>query len=389
MSTMDFRTRTDMIVRGNGQLPNDWIIALDIGYSSVKVYCPNKVASFPAYAEVYEDKGTVGRLPDDFIVYTDLDEDAKGTKWIVGRYAENDGTMTAADDVRYGRDRYFSPMFKVITRVGLAMGLSPNQYGSRENRSIFVQTGLPPQYIQKDTPLIREAMAGHHHFSIRVGSGVEQEYEFDLPAENVSAIPQPMGTLYSVLIDNNHHFVSGVEDYLNNDLLVFDPGFGTFDTFPLRGHKVGTSHTFNNLGMRQVLKDTADAIYRKYGELVGVSEMQKYLETGTVRCYDRRKFTTKDEPFEDLLKASVTEVCNAAIEQIAQLYQLEKIDYLILTGGTSVVWEPIIRDRFSGLSTLKIIRGNITDDKLPLIYANVRGYYQYRFSRIGKKQSQV
>lgn len=380
MNTKDFKTRTEMIARDNGQLSGAWLVALDIGYSAVKIFSPNSVAMFPSYAKPNKSRGTVGKLPNDYITYTDLDS---GEEWLVGSFAQEDSNMNEAidsDEALYGRQRYFDPMFRVIARVGLAMGMMPNKHGDIGGKKLYVQTGLPPKYIKDDAPLLREALAGNHHFSIRIGSNKPVEFMFDLLPENIFVIMQPMGTFYSVLYDNNHKYIEDYNDFLRKNILVFDAGFGTFDLFLISNHSVKNSETFSNLGMKQVFQNTTEAIQKKYGQSVSIADMQKYLESGTVRRFDRKKLTTEDVPFGELLEDAVNKVSSDAIEKMAQVYQLQDVDYLIITGGTGAAWRDKIRSRLSGMTTMKIYDGNLNDATLPFVFANVRGYYMYRWA---------
>lgn len=380
MNTKDFKTRTEMIARDNGQLQGAWLVALDIGYSAVKVYSPNSVAMFPSYAKPYTNRGTVGKLPNDFITYTDLDTNEQ---WLVGSMAQEDNTVNEAidsDEALFGRQRYYDPMFKVVARVGLAMGMMPNKHGDIGGKKLYVQTGLPPKYIKDDAEPLREALAGSHHFSVKIGSNMPVEFMFDLLPENIFVIMQPMGTFYSILFDNTHKYVEDANGYLKKNILVFDAGFGTFDLFMIKNHSVKESQTFSNLGMKQVFLNTADAIRKKYGQSVGVAEMQKYLEAGTVRRFDRKNLTTEDVPFADLLESAVDKVSSEAIEKMAQVYQLQEVDYLVITGGTGAAWKDKIRSRLAGMTTLKVVDGNQNDTSLPFVFANVRGYYMYRYA---------
>ena len=107
-----------------------WPIGLDIGYSAVKGICPNRSFIFPAYArKLPEGRVTLkGEAPSD-LRYRDV---KTGEIWTVGSLAYDE---VDADDVMdseaelFGRHRYFSPMFQVIARTGMALGLETNEYG--------------------------------------------------------------------------------------------------------------------------------------------------------------------------------------------------------------------------------------------------------------------
>ncbi len=378
MNTKDFKTKTEMIGRDNGTLNNAWLIGIDIGYSSVKVMSCNKLCVFPFAAVPYKNNGTVGRLENDYITY----KDENGEEWLVGKTAQEEFDDTTSDRATYGRQRYDDPAFIVCARVGLALGLMPNKFGKVEGKKVVIQTGLPPKY-KDDAPILRDVLSGHHKFSIKIGSYDAQEYDFVIDPDNVFITMQPMGTLYSVSINNERKFIPESQHYLSKNLIVFDPGFGTFDLFYIKGHRIVDDQTFSDLGMKQVFNETANEIAKRFHKTVSVSEMQKYLETGEVTIFDRRALSSHSESIAEILENAANKICDKAIDKMVQVYpDIENVDFLVITGGTGAAWKNRIKDRLKGLSKLTIIDGNQNDDKLSFIYANVRGYYMYRYISI-------
>ena len=383
METIRFKTKTTFIDRSDAQL-SQYPIGLDIGYSAVKIFSPNKVAIFPSYAKPYINKGTIGKLADNFIVYTDLD---KNESWLVGEYAQTDTTFNDAiesDEAQYGRMRWHDPMIKVIARTGLGVALMSNKYGNDGKRKIVVQTGLPPKFTD-DSKLVKRVLAGRHHFSVKIGSNAPEEFDFELTEDDIRLILQPMGTLYSVAINNDHRYAPQSVEYMNKSCLIFDAGFGTFDLFLLKNHMIKDSQTFSNLGMKQVFEETAEKIYEKYNVRIGVTDMQKYLKEGQIIVSDGL-FSSYKAEFGDILEQVSAEVCRRALEKTAQIYKLSEIDYLVITGGTGAAWEKTIRQTLSQMSTLSIVSGNQNETDLPYVFSNVRGYYMNLYSKI--KQSE-
>ena len=58
--------------------------------------------------------------------------------------------------------------------------------------------------------------------------------------------------------------------------------------------------------------------------------------------------------------------------------------YIIVSGGTGEAWYEMIKDALSKMNNLEILPGNLNSPDLPFIYANVRGYYLYRYSLLKK-----
>ena len=148
-STQDFRTKTIFNKRKNVGLDDSWPIAIDIGYSGTKIMSPNGLFSFPSYAiKVSKNQVRLGNIQSTDLIFHDLETDET---WFVGAMAQNFMDSDSSEDSEatlYNRKRYHSPMFKVISSVGLALGRTENEFSSPKGKQMCIQTGLPPKYIK-------------------------------------------------------------------------------------------------------------------------------------------------------------------------------------------------------------------------------------------------
>lgn len=385
INSANFKTKTIFCERKNESADGIWSIALDIGYSAVKGFSNNNVFSFPSYArKISTQMLSFGDVNNTEIQYRD---DETNELWAVGASAQQMIESGEAKDSvieLYGRNRYFSEIFTIITRVGMGIGMLANKWDSPTGKRIMLQTGLPPAYLKSDSPLIKEALAGTHKFSIKIGKEKWMSYNFTLPEENIFVMPQPMGTLFSIVTDNRGCQIPEASKYFKSAMLIFDPGFGTLDVFDMRNRLIKSSETFDNLGMKRVLEETANLILEKYGQEITIPEMQKYLQSGQIKYRDRKARTTKLVSFSDLLEEANIKVCHEALSKIDTMYNgLYDHDYLVITGGTGAAWNDIIREYYKGMETLKIVSGN-QNDNLPYIFSNVRGYYMYLINKLRK-----
>ena len=383
ISTSSFRTKTEFYDRDNRHVTHAWEIALDIGYSSVKLYSPNKIASFPSYAKrVQTNFQFAGDSPDNAILYRDL---STGQLWLVGEVAQDTiayGDTSDSESSLYGRARYNSDMFLVIARTGIGISMQENRYGSPIGLPVVLQTGLPEKYLHDEGDL-RESLSGTHKFALKVGKRPWKNYNVELSPSNIFVLSQPRGTLFSACMDSAGKFRPDWKEYLNSSVIVFDAGFGTLDIFPILEGTVEPGETYSDLGMKRVLSETSDAIRLKHNVDVPVPSMQKYLSSGTVRYVDRRQFKSREYPFCDLLEKASVSVCNEAVERM--MVAIDLIDYkkLIVTGGTGEAWYNQIHDKLKDFDTLSVVPGN-QNDNMPFIYANVRGYYYYRYNKLAE-----
>lgn len=376
MNTNEYRTKT---IFKNCDYPsfneNFWPVAIDFGYSAVKGVNPNLLYCFPNYAMRLSQGLTLLGDPDDAeIYYRDCETNEI---WIVGENAQALVSASSSDDsltALYGRNRFFSEMFKVISRVGMGIGIGE---ALMEGKHPVIQTGLPPAYLKSDASMLKEALSGYHSFDIRVGKNGWKHYEFTLGMNDIKVMPQPMGTLISIATKNDGTPANQAQDFFKSRVLIFDAGFGTLDTYYMEKRTISNSETFDNLGMKQVLINTTNSIFKNLGVEINVSAMQKYLETGQVTKLDRRTMKSGAYAFGDILETESKKVCMQALEKVKEVYNyLQETDYLVITGGTGAAWENFIREHLSAMETLKIVSGNINDD-LPYVFANVRGYYMF------------
>lgn len=380
--TKKYRTPTINMKVDNIKDKKAYGMSMDIGYSSVKIFAPNKIACFPAYARQVsgEQISLTYGTSENHILYKESDD----IIWSVGADAQNMMSVSETEDsvaTLYGRNRYFSSMFRVISNVGLALGLKENPFGRYlPYMPLYLQTGLPSKYMSDKADLI-EALSGHHDFYVKFGSKPWEHYTFDLAADNIFVMPQPMGTLQSICTTKAGGKIPESKNYFNSNLLIIDPGFGTFDTFEIRhGYPSENNETYANLGMKAVLQATSNEIYKKYQQKILVPAMQQYLESGTIKVSSRqqgeRRIKTSLVDFSDILDRCNKEICYKALDKLMTVYNnLEEIDYLVITGGTGAAWYNLIVDYFKDMETLTVIPGNQNDTNLDFIFANARGYY--------------
>ena len=382
INTVDFKTKTEFINRKNVSYGDAWGIALDIGYSGVKGFSPNRVYRFPCYARKIDGQLLgMGSSLDTDIYYRDS---ADGSIWAVGECAQSMITSADAQDSNaalYGRNRYFGPMYKVVARTGLALGMVANSFGNPEGKKLVVQTGLPPAYIKSDAGLLREVLADTHKFELKVGSGEWQQFCFALAPSDIYLMEQPLGTLISIATAQDGTKSPDADKYFGSRILIADPGFGTFDIFNLSNKIVLDTQTSDKYGMKAVLQRTADEIFRLYGTELRVPAMQTNLAKGTFTKFDRKTMKTEQIEFASILEEQSKAVCIEAIEYIKNIYNsLLDHDYLVITGGTGEAWDQYIREHFQFMDNLTVLPGNL-NDTLSYAYSNVRGYYMFLQSR--------
>lgn len=379
----NFATKTQVIARQNKAATNGWVLGIDNGFSSVKGFAPNKAFTFPNCAF---------KLPDHYETFAEpsasdiVIRDAEGT-WAVGEQAllmmADSGGMNYEQEM-YRRTRYFTPTFRAITKVGLALGLAANYIGAWDGIApIIVQTGLPPKYLMSDREDLKDSMAGDYDFEIKIGKAAFVRCKFTINRENVFVMDQPMGSMVSCVTDKNGVISREQSKVLERRTLIVDPGFNTFDTYDIASKMLHEEPQTLDIGMKEILSRTAGELNSRYQTNLTITDMQIALRTGFVKKYYRKERRTERIEFADILEQKNKEVCLEAMGKLEAMYNyLQHHDNLVITGGTGDAWFPMIKEYFAGMSTLSVISGNRNDPALPNNYSNVRGYYLFRIGKM-------
>ena len=401
MNTAQFKTQSEIKsykmpkINGNNQYKARTIVALDGGYSSVKGLSSETVFCFPSYAKKVQEGsveivGTVGKTD------IQLRDNNTGEIWLVGSSAESQMDNTDAESITdnslYSRYRYDSDIFRVIMMAGMGLGL----WGTAPENEIFLQTGLPAKYKESDTPRLIKALKGNHDIDLKVGSGDWQHFKFTLDEHNIGVMEQPAGTHAATVFKNGNISELAMDetgrlispdgrDIRKSNCVILDIGFGTEDVFSARKGYKGSHQTYTDTAMKSVFEDVIRKIKENYDTDIKIFELQKYLETGEVPCFNQDELKVTYVPIAKFLEDSNKELCEKSIKRLLQDYgNLLDYKYLIVTGGTGESRFEQIKERLSGLTKLTVLNGNINTPDLPFIYSNVVGYYNMRLYNFKK-----
>ncbi|MBR3517999.1 MAG: ParM/StbA family protein [Lachnospiraceae bacterium] len=388
MDTRAFKTKSEIReyrlpkINGNNQYKGRTVIALDGGYSSVKGASPCRVFMFPSYAKrVTKDLEVIGKVRAEDIQYRDNNT---GEIWLVGQNAE---TMMTASDVAsttdtslYTRYRYNSDIFRVIMATGMCLGL----WGTGEGNEIFLQTGLPAEYKDRDTDVLVDALSGDYNVSIKIGNSDWATFSYTLDKDHIGVMEQPMGTLCALTYKDGITTDLGKRLMRSQGTMIFDVGFGTEDIFSIMTGYKNKHQTHSDTGMRAVFEEVINQITQKYPVDVKIFEFQKYLDKGVVSFYDQSERCMRKVPFEEILDRINTAICEKSMDRLMQEYNMGDYEHLVVTGGTGESRFGQIKKYFADrkFEDLQVLPGNLNTPDLPFCYSNVIGYYMFRHAKL-------
>lgn len=382
------------VVLPEGQRPVS-IVALDIGYSSVKGISAQRAFRFPSYAKrlVNGEAEIIGKLkPTDLI----LKDNKTGELWLVGDIAQQlmtreDVDSTTDKDI-YQRYRYETPIFKIVTAAAMALAL----LGADTNNEVYLETGLPSQYKAADTPKLVKALSGDYDISLKAGNGKFVPFKFTLDESHINVIEQPQGTLFAAAYQQNGKPIPNFELFLGSNTIIWDFGFNTEDIFAMSGGLAmqgGKAHkTFTDTSMRAVFENAIAKMQENYPIECKVFEFQQFLETGKAIYFDVDTWEDVTFDIQDYITNANRELCEKSIVRLMQEFDnLKGIDNIIVTGGTGESRIEQIREKLKKVH-VNIIDGNINNPALQFAYSNAMGYYMYghaRIERLAKKKAKA
>lgn len=373
MNLNDFNTSQEIIPQKNPMRLN-WIIAIDIGFSSVKGLSPNKRFCFPSYVKKI-DRPLISANQED-IYYRDADG-----VFLVGTKAQD---MVRSDDTNdtdlsFARNRYFTKDFIILARTAVAIGLMDNN--ERKNHPKvrpYIQTGLPTAYIKEDAVKIKSAFCQTGGYEIRLGTGNWIKFENDIKVSEVSVIPQPAGTLNSLMFNDNGEQNPESARILDKNFLIADVGFGTFDPYGVVNRNKVLEESINDLGMKKVLETAAQYILKDYQMDIRIPQMRKYMKDGYLKIVDIQHMSSKKVKLDSYIEKACEKVAKDAMSKMFELSNyLKDYDFLIVTGGTGAAWLDAFKSTLSEMD-IEILPGNYGNE-LPIYYANARGYYMFAY----------
>lgn len=375
--TKRFRTRHELIRRSTIPKGKHYIIGLDVGYSGTKTFSENGYSCFPTFVKKIE--GDIIGVPDEKdILYKDKET---GDVYMVGYTAQEMLSSLSTNDTDSelsSRKWYWTERFRISARVALGIALSEKT----DNRDVFIQTGLPASYQKGDSGDLIKALTKEANYSIKIGNGKWKDVHLALKKDSINIIPQPSGGLYSAIMQKDGHYAPIARDILYKNTLVVDIGFGTADFYGYKSRAIVYTESIDDIGMKEIMKAVSAMVLEEYGEDIRIQSLQHNLETGKVICVDEETLQTTEKPLDGILTKASESVFLQAMEKAKNITNsFRDFSYLIISGGTGEAWFPQIKEYLSGLKNLTVLAGNMQDPSIPFLYANVRGYYFYRYVR--------
>ncbi len=368
-----YQTRQEIITDESHPKGRDYIIGLDLGYNTTKIYYESGHICFPSYVKLITSGYKL--LDEKDILYRDAET---GKIYIVGYNArEMVGSDVLNDTYRdlYSRKRYADIRFQIICNTAIALTCYNKQ--REDERKIFIQTGIPGMYLDKDEKIIKQVISNNTPFSLKVGSGPWIDFQFNITDDDISVILQPWSSLVSCVTKNDGTFATSfntkeLPDARNirlGNVFILDADYKTFDFCGISAGKIVLKKTVNNISMRAVYELAGYQSFKNINGDIRISLIQQCAESGKITW-------SADDIFSYMEDAS-QKILEHAKKNILRITNFGGYEYLIIDGWAGGVWYPEIKHWLSDRPMSVFLSNSYSF--LDMIYSHSRGYYMYRY----------
>jgi plasmid segregation protein ParM len=343
------------------------IIAADYGYGDVKIFDGKNKIKFQSLLS----RARAVRFINDISGGEELNKinvKIDGEDWFVGDLAYRQGSeiLQILDKEKFGHKAT-----KILIKAALAY-LARNLSGNPKKFNTI--TGLPVSVCSPENiKMIESVLEGEHtaEFDWALLKKPSQKVEFKV--EKVKVIPQPVGTLFDMVLDDKGN-VKETDDALElaeGSVAIIDIGFGTTDFMISDGFEYIDKYSRSiNSAVSNVCGNLANRLSEQLGDEIQIYEMQRHLLTKEIASGGR--VIDLKGPIENVLDDVFQEIYTTG----QSLWKQKKnIDAFIITGGGSYLFY----DRFKHYLGAQ---ANIFTPQENAEYSNVSGFYKFMLNQV-------
>jgi plasmid segregation protein ParM len=220
------------------------------------------------------------------------------------------------------QEKLITEFVKILSLTVAGMFL---QKGASINVPINVVSGLPIGYFKQNHERFNELLSGHHTITYHSHDG--QETNKEIYINKVRMLPQPMGSILNLLMDDNGKIVD--KDLANQKIGVVDIGFRTTDFIILdRLRYIDRGSRTIDSGISKGFSVIANKLREKAGVSVELYRLYRAAETGSI------KMRGHGFAFAKIRDQVYSQLAGSIANEIDRLWADDwDIDTIILSGG--------------------------------------------------------
>jgi len=337
------------------------IIGLDIGFGFSKITDGSQFLTFKSIigdAVNVQFRETVDMENQPLSLHTILD----GRSYFVGDLAERQSS------VRYftlDQRQFFGNSTKTLALTALSNLVAPNEPAR-------IVTGLPIRYLRQHKKPLEQLLVGEH--VVTTVDDNEDQHEVVLNIEDVRVVPQPFGSVFSVLLNDQGTVADS--RYRTEKIGVIDVGFCTSDyTISDRTRYLERGSQTSDLGIASAFRRIAAELEEESEIDVPLYRLYDAVDRGSIRIRG------KTIDIAALSQKAFNDLATGIANEVERLWAEDwDIDEILISGGGGKVLAPYLEPLLVGdVHTL----GDADDARLN----NVIGYWRYGRNQWGKQPS--
>jgi plasmid segregation protein ParM len=279
-----------------------------------------------------------------------------GKSYFIGDLAEQQSSVLS---FTLDQERLITDFVRILALTVAGMFL---KNGGTINVPINVVSGLPIGYFKQNYERFNEILTGHHSITYHSYNGQKNTKEIYI--NKVRMLPQPLGTVLNLLMDENGKIVN--HELANQKIGVVDIGFRTTD-FTILDHLryIDRGSRTIDTGISKGFNVIANKLREKCGVSVELYRLYRAAEMGSIKMRGHGFTFTK------IRDQVYSQLAGTIASDIDRLWSDDwDIDSIVLTGGGC-------RELAEYLQPL--INGSVTpvDPTTDPRLNNVQGYIKY------------
>ena len=306
------------------------ILGIDLGFGFTKATNGEKSLVVKSVIGEATDQQFGGPMPDARLGDDHLHLEIEDRGIFAGDLAERQSSLRS---FTLDQDRFITDSAKVLA-------LAAASELAQEGEPIHMVTGLPISAFRPKADELERLLRGKHSFTTIAPDGTRSRTVLDI--REVKVIPQPFGSMYDLLLDENGNV--GDRKMMQQKVGIVDVGFQTSDlTVSDRGVFLERASQSTETGIGRAFATIAGKIREKSGVTVELYRLYEAMDQGTIKI--RGDSFDLSRLIEHVLTQLATDIASDANRLWADEWDM---DTIVITGGGGAVLAPYLAPLLSG-----------------------------------------
>lgn len=327
------------------------IVGIDVGFGFTKAYNGSNAIIFKSLIGEATEIQFYPSLGDESAT-SNLHITLDDKSYFIGSYAE---LQSKLPEFTLDQELLIENFVKIlaITGVGLC---------SDSQEPLNVVTGLPVEYLRRDTRRLKEMIQGVHEITFHEYDGKDRTRQIII--NKIYVIPQPIGSIFNLIFDKNGKIRD--KGLAAQKLGVVDIGFRTTDLSIFnRLRYIERGSATLNTGISRYYSALANMLRRESNINLELYRIFKFLESGMI------KIRGKEYNITGLKNKIYSQAATTIASDLNRRWENDwDIDSIILSGGGSVELAEYLSPN---------IKGNVIpiQSEIDARLNNVQGYFKF------------